>query len=264
MRTHPFIRHLEFEFRSGLRDRSQLLLNYLFPLLFFALVSTLMGSINPGFRETMVGAMTVFAVMCSFLLGMPQALVQARESGLYRSYRINGVPVWATLAAPALANALHMIVVSLIVMAAGVVVFGGKLPDDPFRFVAGWLCLTGSMAGTGLLVAVVSSSARAATLVAQLVYIPSILLGGLMTPPDILPPALARVAAFFPATHGMRIFRGDPFWGLSAAALLLSALACAGVAAYLFEWDLKNARPARLRLLAVLPVLPFLVSAVLV
>jgi hypothetical protein len=63
----------------------------------------------------MIPAMIMFAVMCSYLLGMPSSMVAARESGLYRSYRIKGVPSWASMVAPVLANALHMLVVSILI-----------------------------------------------------------------------------------------------------------------------------------------------------
>lgn len=257
MKTHPFFSHWVFEFRAGLREKSLLLMNYLFPMIFFVLMAALMGGINPQFKETMIPAMIVFAVMCSYLLAMPSSMVAARESGLYRSYRINGVPSWAGMAAPVLANAMHMVFVSAIITVAGVLAFGGRAPADWGRFALGWCCLVGAMAGAGLLVSVVATSTRAATLLAQLIYIPSIVLGGLMTPPDILPPALSRVAAIFPATHAMRVFRGDAGWWLSVLAMALSAAAAILISLALYEWDPKNERNNRRKVLALVALLPF-------
>lgn len=261
--TGPFLHHCIYEFRAGLRDKSLLLLNYLFPLLFFALVSALMGGVNPGFRATMIPAMTVFAVMCSYLLGFPPSIVAARESGLYRSFRISGVPDWAGPAAPILGNAVHMAVVTAVIAVAGVLVFDAAAPADPLRFAAGWLCLVASTAGFGLLVSVTASNSRAASLMAQVIYIPSILLGGLMTPPDILPPVLARAALLFPATHAMRIFRGDGGWPLSAAVLIAGAIVAVLCAGALYEWDPKNARPERRKLLALAALAPGAITMLL-
>ena len=87
-----FLHHLAYDFKTGVRDRSKLLMFYLFPLAFFFLVSGFMTQINPFFKDTMLPAMIMFAVMSAALLSLPGSLVQARESGVFRSYRINGVP----------------------------------------------------------------------------------------------------------------------------------------------------------------------------
>lgn len=263
MITRPFAHHFAFEFRAGLRDRSLLLLNYLFPLLFFVLMAALMGKINPAFISTMIPAMTIFAVMCSYLLGTPATIVAAREAGVYRSFRVNGVPGWAGLAAPVLGNAVHMGLIAIIITILGHAVFGAPLPPDTLRFLLGWACIVAAMAGMGVLVAVVAPNARAANLISQLVYIPSILLGGLMTPPGLLPPVLDRVSLLFPATQAMRVFRGEGNWGISVAALLLGSALAILSAALLYEWDPRNTRPSGRKFLALLALLPYAATMLL-
>lgn len=92
-----FAMHLGFEFRFGIRNKTLLLMNYLFPLGLYALLGSLMGEINPGFLTTVIPAMSLFAIMSGALLGMPDTLVNARNAGIFRSYKINGVPVPAQL-----------------------------------------------------------------------------------------------------------------------------------------------------------------------
>ncbi len=43
--------HFSFEFKTGLRNPSALMLNYLFPLGFYAMMGLVMAQINPGFRD---------------------------------------------------------------------------------------------------------------------------------------------------------------------------------------------------------------------
>ena len=43
--------HLGFEFKTGLRNPSALLLNYLFPLAFYAMMGLVMTKINPRFAQ---------------------------------------------------------------------------------------------------------------------------------------------------------------------------------------------------------------------
>ena len=64
------INHMGFEFKSIIRDKTLLLMNYLFPLAFYFMMQAIMPSINKEFSEYMIPGMTVFAVMVSTLLGM--------------------------------------------------------------------------------------------------------------------------------------------------------------------------------------------------
>ncbi|MFN2189705.1 MAG: hypothetical protein ACK2T3_13150, partial [Candidatus Promineifilaceae bacterium] len=56
-----FVNHFSFEFRTGIRNKQLLLMNYLFPLGFFLMMGFIMIGINPLFLDTMTQAMVVFA-----------------------------------------------------------------------------------------------------------------------------------------------------------------------------------------------------------
>jgi ABC-2 type transport system permease protein len=252
-----FAHHVVYEFRSGLRDKSRLLMNYLFPLVFFALVGGLMSKVNPFFGKTMLAAMTVFALMSSSLLSLPSALVTAKESGLLRSYRINGVPAWAALAAEPIANLVHMAIVTALFAIAGKLAFGAPMPSSWPSFILAWFVAAAAISGLGTLIGAISSSSRAALLAAQLFFIPSIILGGLMMPSEILPPALATASKLFPATHAMRAFAGGPLFGQALGALALGALLSFAAAIVLYEWDPKNGRAPARKLLGLIALVPF-------
>ena len=48
-----FLHHLAYDFRTGLRDKTQMLMFYLFPLFFYAMMGLLMGKVNPTFLAAM-------------------------------------------------------------------------------------------------------------------------------------------------------------------------------------------------------------------
>lgn len=258
-----FFHHLVFEFRSGLRDRSHLLMNYLFPLVFFALMGGLMTRINPSFGLTLIPAMILFALMCGNLLSLPAALVASRESGLFRSYRINGVPAWAALLIPPLANFVHMALVSALITVLGHLVFKAPLPASWLLFAGSWLAIEASLAGLGVLIATLASSSRSVVLISQLIYIPSIMLGGLMMPASILPKGLARLSLLFPASHGMLAFSGAQGWALALGILALGAILSFGAALLTYEWDPRNGRPGGRKLLGLLALAPYAVAIAL-
>ncbi len=72
-----FTSHFAFEFKTGLRNPTAMLMNYLFPLGFYAMMGLVMTQINPGFKDVLVPALVIFAIMASNLLGLPGPLVDS-------------------------------------------------------------------------------------------------------------------------------------------------------------------------------------------
>jgi ABC-2 type transport system permease protein len=264
---HAFTAHFAFEFRTGIRNKNLLLLNYLFPLGFYLMMGLIMTGINPLFQDTILPAMTLFAILAATLLGLPDPLVNARESGIFRSYKINGVPAASILAIPALTTALHLTVVMAIISLTAPLLFDAPVPQNWGAFLLVFAVATFACASWGVLIGVVSPSTRMTVLYAQAVFLPSMLIGGLMLPYSMLPETAAAFAQLLPATHAMNAFNGLAMgvgadfspWG-SLVVLLLSGFLALGLAGYLFSWDSRNTERRGHPLLALLVLLPFMVG----
>jgi ABC-2 type transport system permease protein len=264
-----FTTHFSFEFKTGIRNKNLLLMNYLFPLGFYLMMGFIMPAINPAFRETMIPAMITFAVLASTLLGLPDPLVSARESGVFRSFRINGVPAASILAIAGLTTGLHLALVSLVIVLSAPILFEAQAPADGLALVVTLAALWLACSGLGLLIGVVSPSTRLTVLLSQAIFVPSMLLGGMMMPFSFLPEAAQRVAQVLPASQAMNAFNSlamggtadfNP-WG-SIAALATSGLLAFGLALYLFSWDSKNGARRGRPALALLALLPYAVGIV--
>ncbi len=68
---NAFIHHFGFEFKTGIRNKQLLLMNYLFPLGFYLIMGLIMPKINPLFLESLIPALVVFGVLAATLLGIP-------------------------------------------------------------------------------------------------------------------------------------------------------------------------------------------------
>ena len=257
--------HFAFEFKSGLRNSSQLLMNYLFPLGFYAMMGLVMTQVNPFFKETMVPAMVVFCAMTATILGLPGPLVEAREAGVYRSFRINGVPAFAILAMPAFSAIFHVFIVTLIIAVTAPTFFGGVSPIDWPAFAGVTVVTVFTCGAIGALIGVIAKDARSTVLWSQLIFLPSMLLGGLMMPLSALPASVARVAGILPPAHAMQAYVGlafrqatvfDP--ARSLAILATSGLIAFGLSIYLFNWDSHNNSRRGHPLMALLVLLPYL------
>ncbi len=71
-----FTNHFSFEFKTGLRNPTLMLMNYLFPLGFYAMMGLVMVQINPGFKDTLIPSIVIVSIMVSTLLGLPGPLVE--------------------------------------------------------------------------------------------------------------------------------------------------------------------------------------------
>jgi ABC-2 type transport system permease protein len=93
------------------------------------------------------------------------------------------------------------------------------------------------------------------------------LIGGLMVPLTLLPESVLPVAGLLPSSHAMQAIDGlaygrptafEPL--VSIAALAVGAVVAFATAAYLFNWDTRNASRRGHPALAVLALVPCLVA----
>ena len=267
---NAFLQHFLFEFKTGIRNKQLLLMNYLFPLGFFLLMGFIMPAINPPFRDDLIPALVVFAILAATLLGIPDPLVYARDSGIFRSYRINGIPSLTILMIPTLTALLHLVITAAIITLTSPLLFKSPPPTNWLNYVVVFIALAVANTGISVLIGVISSSSRMTVLWSQILFIPSMLLGGMMIPNSLLPDAIGKLSRLLPATLAMNAFKGLAFdrvadfsaWG-SVLILLVGGLIAVCLAVYLFSWDNRNPARRGKTWLALLVLLPFIAGVFL-
>lgn len=265
-----FTYHFSFEFRSGIRNRTSLLLLYLFPLGFYLLAGSMLTGLNPQFNATLIPAMAFFAILTGALIGIPDPIVRAREAGIFRSYRIHGVPELSILLIPLLTTVMHMLIVTLIIIVSAPLLFHAALPVNWLGFGLTLFLMLLASTGIGVLLGVMAPGSQAAMLLGQAIFLPSMLIGGLMFPTSSLPGLLREVSRLLPTTHAMNLYnvfaRGLPYDlnpYLSAAVLYLGGGLAIGLAMYLFNWDSQNDTRRGHPALAFLAIVPYLAALIL-
>jgi ABC-2 type transport system permease protein len=160
--------------------------------------------------------------------------------------------------------------VSLIILVTAPLLFDAPLPDNMLGFALVFLALAFTSSGLSLLIGVISPDSRAAMLLSQLIFIPSMLIGGMMIPYDALAEGVNKVAQLLPTTHAMNAFNGlamgetaDFSSGGSIAILLVSGVLAFTLALYLFSWDRQNSTRRGHPALAALVLVPFIVGIIL-
>jgi ABC-2 type transport system permease protein len=202
------------------------------------------------------------------LLGLPNPVVESREAGIFRSFKINGVPALSIVTIPVLSSMVHILLVSTIITVTAGPLFGAGIPVNWGYFILILFLTAFTMASIGMLIGVVSPNSRSIVLFSQAIFLPSMILGGLMVPTSMLPPALYRVSLLLPTSYAMNAWRGLAFGlpatldpRLSMLVLLASGIIAFGMAIFLFNWDSKNRPVGHNPLLGLLALLPYVLGA---
>ncbi len=193
------------QWKLDIRSRSLLVTCYIVPLMFFLLMGSLFTSVMPEMKETLIFSMIVMGVSMGALIGLPPSLAEAYGSDIKKLYRANGVPLCFGLAAMVISTFIHLTIMSIVIVLLAPVLFDAKLPAHlPSFFMALGIFTAVSLSVGGVLGLAVKNQAKLA-MAEQFVFLPSILLSGIMFPSGLLPDFLEALGKAFPAFWGYRL-----------------------------------------------------------
>jgi ABC-2 type transport system permease protein len=134
-----------------------------------------------------------------------------REAGILKSLRVNGVPGWAVLFSKFISAFINLLIVSMIILYTAPALFGAGTPINYGAYFITLLLLIFASIVLGMLIGVIAKNTTMATMLSQVIFLPTILLGGLMFPATMLPEQMQWIGRIFPATHAMQAFTGWAF-----------------------------------------------------
>ncbi|HIS69158.1 MAG TPA: ABC transporter permease [Candidatus Gallacutalibacter stercoravium] len=200
-----FFYGVALQWRLDIRSKTMLITCYLVPLLFFALMGGIFTSLMPQAGDTLIQSMTVMGVSMGALIGLPPSLNEVYSGESKRVYQVNGAPVCFGLAAMALSSFCHLLLMCAVIYFAAPLAFGAALPENPAAYFGALVVFIAvSLAVSGVLGVAVKNQAKL-TMGSQILFLPSILLSGVFFPVELLPDALEKLGAFFPAYWGYRL-----------------------------------------------------------
>ena len=226
---NAFLNHLWIQFKMDIREKGTLLTYYLVPLVFYLVIGAVFSSVNPASKQTMTATMPIFAITMGAVLGMPAPIVKMREAGVLRAYRVSGIPGSAVLLIHSVSAFLHLLVVTVIIFVTAPLLYGADIPKNPAAFFLVLLVLMFASIALGLLIGVSARSQSVATMLSQAVFLPTVMLGGIMFPASMLPEPLRILAYVLPSTHAMHSFTSLAYGLPSEAGPVLSMLVMGGI-----------------------------------
>ena len=206
-----FLYSLALQWRLDMRSKTLLVTCYIVPLIFFLLMGSIFTSVMPEMKNTLIQSMIVMGVSMGAFLGLPPSLNETYGSDIKKIYRTNGVPVYLGLIAMFLSAFFHLMITCTLVVLLGPILFEANLPTElPLFFLALIIYILVSLSIGSILGLIVKNQAKL-TMIAQLIFLPSIMLSGIMFPINLLPSFLQIIGPVFPAYWGYRLMLDNSF-----------------------------------------------------
>ena len=206
-----FLYSLALQWKLDIRSKSLLVTYYIVPLIFFLLMGGIFTSVMPEMGSTLIQSMIVMSVSMGAFLGLPPSLIETYGSDIKKIYKANGVPIhlgWVTMVLSAF---VHLTMTCMVILLLAPILFSASLPNQlSLFFLALAIYIFVSLSIGSMLGLTVKNQAKL-TMIAQLVFLPSIMLSGIMFPSNLLPDFLQAIGRLFPAFWGFRLMLDHGF-----------------------------------------------------
>ena len=206
-----FLYGVFLQWKLDMRSKTLLITCYIVPLLFFAVMGGIFTSVMPQAKDTLIQSMTVFGVTMGALIGLPPSLVEIYSTDIKKVYKANGVPLHLGLVLTNISAYIHLFIMSVVLYFAAPLAFNAEIPDNPGRyFISLAVFIAVSLSIASIIGLAVKDQAKT-SMVSIIIFLPSILLSGIMFPIDLLPKAFQTAGKIFPASWGYRIMADHIF-----------------------------------------------------
>ena len=197
------------QWKLDLRHKGVFLTYYVVPLVFFAFMGGIFSSIDPNSKKTLIQSMIVFGVTMGAFLGAPAPLVELYGSEIKKAYKIGGIPLWVATVNNFISAFVHLFIMSFIIFIVAPKAFGAQIPENLALFFISLAVFIMVSLSVGTVLGVFIKSSSKLTMASQLLFLPSIMLGGIMFPSSMLPKALQTIGIIFPATSGFKLMTAE-------------------------------------------------------
>jgi ABC-2 type transport system permease protein len=220
-----FIYTLYLKTKLDIKSTDILITYYLVPLIFFGIMGTVFTSIMPEVKHTIIATMTIFSVTMGALIGTPGSIADYFRNDMRKSFKSAGIPMGTIIISSILSGFVNLVVVSVAVFLISPLAFDAKTPENMVVYITGYILFLIATLLIGILLGLYAKTPSKLPMYSQIVFLPSIMLSGIMFPADMLPKPLEYLGLIFPATHGMKLLSSNDFKTNHCVVLLIFIIA---------------------------------------
>lgn len=265
---NAWLHNTRMNLKLAFRERQTLFWNYVFPLFFLFIFSSVFAHGNPQGVSLMMPGLLCISTMSAGFFGMSIGLVTSRERGILRRYQLSPFKPWM-LVSSQIVSAFFIVLSSLCFQFALAklvyhVEVAGSFPAMLVVMSLGVLAFL----SLGYIVASVAENAKSAQVMANMIYFPLMFLGGAAIPLQFLSPTLQKFTKLLPSYYlveGLRRVMVDGA-GLGAVlsilgVLVMTCVTALAIASGLFRWEAQEPLPLKKKAWVAVVVLVFVVAA---
>lgn len=206
-----FLYGVSLQWKLDIRSKTLLITCYIVPLLFFAVMGGIFTSVMPEARYTLIQSMTVFGVTMGALIGLPPSLVEIYSSDIKKVYKANGVPLYLGLVLTNISAYIHLFIMSIILYIAAPLAFNAEIPENPVLYFASLAIFIAVSLSVASIIGLAVKDQAKTSMDSIIIFLPSIMLSGIMFPIELLPKAFEMVGKIFPASWGYKVMADSTF-----------------------------------------------------
>ena len=206
-----FLYSLTLQWKLDIRSKSLLVTYYIVPLIFFLLMGGIFTSVMPDMGSTLIQSMIVMSVSMGAFLGLPPSLIETYRSDIKKIYKANGVPIHLGLVTMVLSAFVHLMITCMVILLLAPILFKANLPSQFLLFFLALAIYIFVSLSIGSILSLTVNNQAKLTMIAQLIFLPSIMLSGIMFRSNLLPDFLQAIGRLFPAFWGFRLMLNHGF-----------------------------------------------------
>lgn len=243
------------------RDRQAFFWSIGFPIGLALLFALIFKRETTQERWAVIAQMVAIAIAANGIFNTAMPLANMRELQILRRYKVAPVPLAVLLLSFALSQMLVTCLTIVLVVAIMVVLLEVPLTVSFFKFSVASVSGIFAVQSLGLIIGSIANNARSAVPIAELLFMPMILLSGATIPDSLIPTSWQQVSEFLPLTHLLRALKAviaSKGWeaiALPVATLLITSLFGFWFALTLFRWEIEGRLPIQVKLKAFAAIL---------
>jgi ABC-2 type transport system permease protein len=243
-----FVELVKDEFRLMVRTPTALIVGMGLPLLLLLIYGIVpaMNQSSPSLGG-LTYFQTAFPVLIAFVLvvlgvgGLPGPLATYREQGILRRLSTTPVPPAWVLAAQLVVNCAVAVLAIVILLVAGMGIFGIAVPKSVVGLVLALLLSIPAIFVLGLFIAAVASGATSAQALGGATFFPLLFFAGLWLPQASMPAVLRNISQWTPLGAAVEAIQSALQTGFppvtSLLALMAYVVAFGWLAVRFFRWE---------------------------